>query len=115
VKCQTKQMDSVLVIEIQGEIMGGAGSESFRDIIYDAIEEDSVFVVVDLKDATWMNSSGLGVLINGLTTLRGSGGDLRLANLSKKVRHPLEITKLEAVFLIYSSVVDAVNSYKTVS
>ena len=93
--------------------MGGAGSESFRSIIYEAIEEDKVFIVADLKDANWMNSSGLGALISGLTTLRGSGGDLRLTNLSEKVRRPLEITKLEAVFLIYGSVDDAVNSYRS--
>lgn len=112
-KCSPKQMDDVLVIEIQGEIMGGADSESFRNIIYEAIEEDKVFIVADLKDATWMNSSGLGMLISGLTTLRSSGGDLRLTNLSERVRRPLEITKLESVFLTYNSVYDAVNSYKT--
>jgi anti-sigma B factor antagonist len=111
-KCNTKQVDDVLVIEIEGEIMGGADSESFRNIIYKAIEEDKVFIVADLKDATWMNSSGLGMLISGLTTLRSSGGDLRLTNLSDKVRRPLEITKLESVFLIYNSVEEAVNSYK---
>ena len=111
-KCSTKQVDDVLVIEIEGEIMGGADSESFRNIIYEAIEEDRVFIVADLKNATWMNSSGLGMLISGLTTLRSSGGDLRLTNLSEKVRRPLEITKLESVFLTYNSVEDAVNSYK---
>jgi anti-sigma B factor antagonist len=112
-KCETKQVDDVLVIEIQGEIMGGADSESFRNIIYEAIEEDKVFIVADLKNATWMNSSGLGMLISGLTTLRSSGGDLRLTNLSEKVRRPLEITKLESVFLTYNSVKDAITSYKT--
>ena len=112
-KCNTKQVDDVLVIEIQGEIMGGADSESFRNIIYEAIEEDKVFIVVDLKNATWMNSSGLGMLISGLTTLRSSGGDLRLTNLSEKVRRPLEITKLESVFLTYNSVEEAVMSYKS--
>jgi anti-sigma B factor antagonist len=112
-KCSTKYVDDVLVIEIQGEIMGGADSESFRNIIYEAIEQDQVFIVADLKNATWMNSSGLGMLISGLTTLRSSGGDLRLTNLSDKVRRPLEITKLESVFLIYNSVEDAINSYKT--
>jgi anti-sigma B factor antagonist len=110
-KCNTKQVDDVQVIEIEGEIMGGADSESFRNIIYKAIEEDKVFIVADLKDATWMNSSGLGMLISGLTTLRSSGGDLRLTNLSEKVRRPLEITKLESVFLIYNSVEEAANSY----
>lgn len=112
-KCHTKQVDDVLVIEIEGEIMGGTDSESFRNIIYEAIEEDKVFIVADLKNATWMNSSGLGMLISGLTTLRSSGGDLRLTNLSEKVRRPLEITKLESVFLTYNSVEEAVTSYKT--
>lgn len=112
-ECKTKQIEDVLVIEIKGEIMGGAESESYRKIIYEAIEQDKVFIVADLKEATWMNSSGLGMLISGLTSLRSSGGDLRLANISEKVRRPLEITKLESVFLIYNSVDDAVNSYKT--
>lgn len=111
-ECKAKQIENVLVVEIKGEIMGGADSESLRNIIYEAIEEDKVFIVADLKEATWMNSSGLGMLISGLTTLRSSGGDLRLANISEKVRRPLEITKLESVFLIYNSVDDAVNSYK---
>lgn len=112
-RCSTKDVEETLVIKIEGEIMGGSESESFRNIIYKAIEEDKVFIVADLAKANWMNSSGLGMLISGLTTLRSSGGDLRLANLSDKVRRPLEITKLESVFLIYNSVEDAVNSYKT--
>lgn len=112
-QCNNRQIDNVLVIEIMGEIMGGTGSESFRNSIYEAIEADKVFIVVDLKNATWLNSSGLGVLISGLTTLRSSGGDLRLTNLTEQVRRPLEITKLETVFLIYDSVEDAIKSYKT--
>ncbi len=112
-RCSTKNVDNTLIIEVEGEIMGGSESERFRNIIYDAIEEDKVFIVADLTKATWMNSSGLGMLISGLTTLRSSGGDLRLANLSDKVRRPLEITKLESVFLIYNSIEEAINSYQT--
>lgn len=112
-QCTTKEINGVLIIEIQGEIMGGADSEEFRKIVYSAIEREQVFIVADLKGATWMNSSGLGMLISGLTTLRSSGGDLRLANLSEKVRRPLEITKLESVFLTYNSVEEAVTSYQT--
>lgn len=112
-KCQTRQVDDVLVIEIDGEIMGGADSEIFRDTIYKAIEEDQVFLIVDMSKATWMNSSGLGMLISGLTTIRSSGGDLRLASMSDRIRRPLEITKLESVFLSYATVEEAINSYKT--
>lgn len=110
---KTKKLEDILVIEVNGEIMGGADAEDFRNIIYEAIEEDNANVVIDLASASWMNSSGLGMLISGLTTTRSSGGDLRLANLSDRVRRPLEITKLESVFLIYTSVEEAINSFKT--
>ena len=108
----THKVDDILVMEISGEIMGGAESENFRKIIYQAIEQDMVNIAIDLAKAIWMNSSGLGMLISGLTTVRSSGGDLRLANMSARVRRPLEITKLESVFLSYNSVEEAIKSYK---
>lgn len=109
----TRVEGDVFIIELKGEIMGGADAEKFRKIIYDAIEEDLVNIIIDLSNATWMNSSGLGMLISGLTTVRSSGGDLRLANMSERVRRPLEITKLESVFLTYGSVDNAINSFKS--
>ena len=91
--------------------MGGPDTEAFQKKLYDAVQEGKVNVVVDMSRTTWMNSSGLGMLISGLTTLRSSGGDLRLANLSERLRRPLEITKLDAVFKIFDSVQSAVDSY----
>ena len=111
-KMKTKKNDDVFVIEMNGDIMGGAESEKFRDIIFNAIEEDNINIVIDFTNTNWMNSSGLGMLISGLTTIRSSGGDLRLANMSERVRQTLEITKLESVFLSYNSVDEAKNSYK---
>jgi len=108
---KTKKVDTTLLIEIEGEIMGGTEADDFKDILFKAIEDDIVDIVVDMEKATWMNSSGLGMLISGLTTLRSSGGDLRLANVSERVRRPLEITKLDSVFSIYNSVEDALKSY----
>ncbi len=110
-KIQTKEYDDVLLIELEGEIMGGTESDQFRNLIYNSIEDDLVNFVVDMAKATWMNSSGLGMLISGLTTARSSGGDLRLVNLADRVRRPLEITKLESVFLFYNSVEEAINSF----
>ena len=110
-KCNTKKVDNTLVIEIEAEIMGGSEAEEFKDIIFKSIEEDIINIVVDLEKATWMNSSGLGMLITGLTTVRSSGGDLRLANVSERIRRPLEVTKLDSVFSIYDSVKNAVESF----
>jgi anti-sigma B factor antagonist len=110
-KITTKKINDVLVIEMNGDIMGGAEAGDFRNIIYQAIEDDCLNIVVDFAKANWMNSSGLGLLISGLTTIRSSGGDLRLANMSDRVKRTLEITKLEAIFSLFASVDQAIKSF----
>ncbi|NLP08781.1 STAS domain-containing protein [bacterium] len=108
---QTRTEGSVRILELTGDLMGGAELDRFRQCIDKAIEEEMVNVVVDLGKVNWMNSSGLGMLISGLTSLRSSGGDLRLANLTERIRRPLQITKLDSVFQQFTSVADAVKSY----
>jgi anti-sigma B factor antagonist len=101
----------VLFLIPVGELMGGDETKVFQDRIYKAIEEGVIHVVLDMEAVKWMNSSGLGTLMSGLTTLRGSGGDLRLANVSDRVRRPIEITKLDKVISMFASVDEAVNSF----
>ena len=107
-----KKVDDVVVIELTGKIMGGNDAVEFRDLLYETINNEIVNVVVDLSGATWMNSSGLGMLISGLTTMRSSGGDLRLVGLSDRTRRPLEVTRLEGVFQIFVSKEEAIKSFK---
>ena len=59
-----------------------------------------------------MNSSGLGMLISAMTTLRNAGGDLRLANVADRIQSLLVITKLITVFKHFESVEDAAKSYE---
>ncbi|MCJ7812753.1 STAS domain-containing protein, partial [bacterium] len=61
----------------------------------------------------WMNSAGLGIIMASLTTLRGSGGDLKLANVTERVLRPIQITKLNRVIEIFDSLDKAVDSYAT--
>ena len=109
---KTKKLDHVLVIQMTGDIMGGVETVDFRNLIYQAIEDENINIVIDLANVNWMNSSGLGLLISGLTTIRSSGGDLRLANMSERVKRTLEFTKLESVFLSFNSIDEASNSYQ---
>jgi len=110
---ESRLQDDVLIISVEGEIMGDTKEEKFRNFIYEAVKNDQTNIVVDLAHAKLMNSSGLGMLISALTTARSSGGDLRLANVSERVRRPIEITKLDAVFVFYDSVQAAVESFKS--
>lgn len=103
--------NQVLILHLEGELMGGEESKTFQDRIYEAIRQGQVNIVVNMADIKWMNSSGLGILMAGLTTLRGSEGDLRLAEVPDRVKRPIEITKLNQVLAMYNTVDAAVQSY----
>ena len=103
----------VAVLHLQGKIMGGPDATSLHEKLHELIETGTRSVVIDLKDVDWMNSSGLGILIGGLSAIRKSGGDLRLASVTEKIEEVLRITKLDRVFDVYGSTDDAVTSYES--
>ncbi len=108
---EEKRIGEVLVVELRGKLMGGKESEPFREMLYRAISDGIVNVLVDLSQVTWMNSSGLGMLISGLTTMRSAGGDLRLVGLNEGTRRPLEITRLDAVFQVFTNQQEGLRSF----
>jgi anti-sigma B factor antagonist len=110
-KLKTKEIKNITVIELDGNVIGGPDVTVLNDYLHKLITEDKKNVVVDLKMVSFINSSGLGMLIGGLTTLRHSGGDLKLARASKKVEHLLEVTKLLKVFDLHKNVNDAIASF----
>ncbi len=101
----------VLVLKIEGELMGGPETAEIQRCIYEAIEKENIEIVLDMAEVKWMNSAGLGILMASMTTLRGSEGDLRLARCTERVRRPIQITKLDSVIRIFDSTEDAVNSF----
>lgn len=105
------QKGDVLVLTLEGELMGGEGSQIVQDRIYKAIEENMINVVLDMGGIKWMNSAGLGIIMASITTLRGSGGDLKLANVNERVLRPIEITKLDRVIEMYETVDQAVENF----
>lgn len=100
-----------VVIEFKGNVMGGPDAVSLNEQLHELIEQEKTNVVVDLSKVKFMNSSGLGMLIGGLTTMRKAGGDLRIANAGKKIESLLIITKLITVFKHFQSLDEAVESF----
>lgn len=102
---------AVEVITLKGNVMGGPDGASLQTALQSLKENNRTSVVLDLSDVQFMNSSGLGLLISGLTTLRNAGGDVRLAGVGERIQSLLVITKLNHVFQRFDSVEDAVASY----
>lgn len=103
---------NAVVITLKGNVMGGPDGAKLHDTLHQLKEEGKKNVVVDLSKVKFMNSSGLGMLISGMTTMRNSGGDLRLANVADRIQSLLVITKLVTVFKSYDSVDEAAGSYE---
>jgi anti-sigma B factor antagonist len=91
--------------------MGGPDAGAVKERLHQLIDEGKKKVVVDLSGVSWMNSSGLGILIGGLTTMRNAGGDLKLAGTTDKVQNLLMVTKLITIFESYDTIEEAVASY----
>lgn len=107
----TSERYGSVVIEFKGNVMGGPDAVSLNEKLHELIDADKTNVVVDLGKVKFMNSSGLGMLIGGLTTMRKAGGDLRIANATDKIESLLIVTKLITVFKHFDSVDKAVESY----
>ncbi len=111
-KLTDRIQDGVVVLEPKGKIMGGPDASLLHDKLYEYIKQNKRKVVIDLAKVDWMNSTGLGILISGYTTLRNNDGMLKLANVTDKIQSLLTITKLMAVFESYGSVEDAIKTFK---
>ena len=111
-KLSTREVNGVVVLEPKGNIMGGPDATLLHDQLHDYIKQDKKRIIIDLSRVEWMNSTGLGILISGLTTLRNNQGELKLANVTNKIQSLLAITKLVTVFETYDSADEAVASFK---
>jgi anti-sigma B factor antagonist len=101
-----------VILEFKGNVMGGPDAVTLNEQLHELIDQNKKNIVVDLGKVKFMNSSGLGMLIGALTTMRNAGGDLRIANATDKIESLLIITKLITVFQHFKSVDQAVESYK---
>ncbi len=68
-------------------------------------------MIIDLGEVEYVDSAGLGALIAARASAMQQGAELKLANLTKSLRDQLTITKLVAVFDVFDSVNEAVNSF----
>jgi len=111
-KIKEKIDGSVAILTLSGKMMGGPETQSVHDHIKGLISDGIVNVVIDLGDVKWMNSSGMGILMASMTTLKNSDGKLALARVTEKVESLLIITQLIKVFSSFETVERAVASFK---
>ena len=96
----------VAVVIPEGRLDLASASE-FKQALNDAVNAGDRILVVDLSKVPFVDSSGLGALISGMKATRLAGGDLRIAQVGEQARLILELTTLDKVMKLYSTVEEA--------
>ena len=107
----TRQISGVAVVDVSGRITLGEGSAAVRDVLRDLIGKGEKKILLNLSEVSYIDSSGIGELVAGYTTLANQGGTLKLVGLTKRVKDLLQITKLYTVFDVHEDEAHAISSF----
>jgi anti-sigma B factor antagonist len=107
----TRDVGGVTIVDLSGKITLGEGGVTLREEVRKLLGEGKKKIVLNLADVNYIDSSGLGELVSAYTAVKNGGGELKLLNLTSKVRDLLVITKLVTVFDVKDNEAAAVSSF----
>jgi anti-sigma B factor antagonist len=111
IQLSNRQVNDISIIDFSGRITLGEGASLLRDSLRSMAGEGHKKILLNLADVSYIDSSGLGVLVQSYATLTSRGGQLKLFNLSNRVKDLLLITKLLTVFEVFDDEAQAVRSF----
>jgi anti-sigma B factor antagonist len=106
-----RQVGSVTIVDLRGDIALGASSLTLRRTIRDLIESGRTRIVLNFSQVDWMDSAGVGELAGAYLPVKSKGGELRFLNPTKQVHRVLQVTQLDKVFKVYTDEQMAVRGF----
>ena len=87
-----------MVILLDGELKLGAAVDEFRACWSDALAIGTQHVIVNMKQVSAIDSSGIGALVRCHSAVRGNGGKMEIVGAGEVVRQAFKLTQLDSVF-----------------
>jgi len=106
-----RRVDGVTIVDFRGRIVLGEESAALRSLVCELLSKGHRKILFNLRDVDYIDSAGLGSLVGAFTSVRKQKGELKLLNLTKKVRDVMQITKLYTVFEIMNDETVGVRSF----
>jgi anti-sigma B factor antagonist len=107
----TRIVDGVTIVDLRGRLVLGEESAGLRDLVRNLASRGNKKILLNLRDVSYIDSSGLGELVSAFTNMRSLGGELKLLNLNERVHDLLQITKLYTIFDITDDEATSVKSF----
>jgi anti-sigma B factor antagonist len=108
---EQRESEGIVILDLKGPLTLGHGDLELRDRLPSLHQAGKVNIVLNLKDVSDIDSTGLGTLVFGLARLRKAGGRLALANVNRSHMELFVLTKLAIAFEFFADEQDAVNSF----
>ena len=103
---------AIAIVKVTGDItLNKGGDVLLKDKVQSLIQQGHANLLIDLTDVTYVDSAGLGELVQAYATTKNRGGALKLLNVTKRLRDLLVVTKLLTVFDTFESEADALASF----
>ena len=106
---------TVTILDLNGNLTLGAAADQLADKVRSLLQQGQKSVLVNLAKVSYVDSAGLGALVEAYATVKRQGGVLKLIGVNKKINDLLVITKLATVFELHDSEPDAVASFAGVA
>ncbi len=108
---QQKESEGIVILDLKGTLTLGHGDLELRDRLPEASQPGKVNIILNLKEVSQIDSTGLGVLVFGLERLRRAGGRLALAQLDDSHMELFLLTKLAIAFEFFDDEHAAIDSF----
>jgi anti-sigma B factor antagonist len=108
---ETRKKGDVVIVDFQGRLAVGVGEEMLSRLIEQLLDEGSRKILLNLSEMDYIDSNGLGELVQSLKTSKRFGASLRLLKPQDRVKKTLRLTNLLPMFSVYDSESEAIKSF----
>ncbi len=108
---EQRSVGSVVVLDLHGKLVLGDGSGLLKDKVNSVVLQGQKQILLNLGGISYMDSAGLGELVASHTTVTRAEGQVKVANLTKRVSDLLAITKVLTVFDVHETEDAALNAF----
>jgi anti-sigma B factor antagonist len=110
-KVDVRHFDDVIIVDLDGRLVGGVGDELLRDIINELLAEGWKKIILNLKAVTVMDSSGIGELVAGWKLTHRFDGELKLLRPRPQIERTLKLTQILPLLEVFDEDEVAVASF----
>lgn len=113
---EQRVVGTVAVVTVTGDItLNKGGDVLLKDKVQSLLQQGHKHLLIDLGGVSYVDSAGLGELVQAYATTKNRGGALKLLHVTKRLRDLLVVTKLLTVFDTYENEADALASFGATS